>query len=118
MTDFSRIPFLLDFYGGLLSERSFSAMDMHFNEDRSLAEIGDQLGISRQAVSDLIARSKDKLESFEASLGLAERFLSQRDQLTEIRSAVSGIDQATLALEDRDTLAQIDHALTRMIGDL
>ncbi len=118
MTDFSRIPFLLDFYGGLLSERSFSAMDMHFNEDRSLAEIGEQLGISRQAVSDLIARSKDKLESFEASLGLAERFLSQRDQLTEIRSAVTGIDQETLAQEDRDTLAQIDQALTRMIGDL
>ncbi|MBR2902305.1 MAG: hypothetical protein IKC38_03720 [Clostridia bacterium] len=118
MTDFSRIPFLLDFYGGLLSERSFSAMDMHFNEDRSLAEIGEQLGISRQAVSDLIARSKDKLESYEAALGLADRFLSQREQLTEIRAAVTGIDRDVLAQEDRDTLAQVDQALTRMIGDL
>lgn len=93
-------------------------MDMHFNEDRSLAEIGEQLGISRQAVSDLIARSRDKLESYEAALGLADRFLSQREQLTEIRAAVTGIDRDTLAQEDRDTLAQVDQALTRMIGDL
>ena len=118
MTDFTRIPFLLDFYGGLLSERSYSAMDMHFNEDRSLAEIGEQLGISRQAVSDLISRTKDKLESYELALGLAERFLSQRDQLTEIRSQVTGIDLDTLAQEDKETLAKIDDALTRMIGDL
>ena len=118
MTDFVRISFLLDFYGGLLTDRNFAVMDMHFNEDRSLTEIGEQLGISRQAVSDIISRSSAKLESFERALGLGDRFLRQRDELTSIRDRLSQIERGSLSRTDADALDSIDIALKDMIGDL
>ncbi len=118
MTDFVRISFLLDFYGGLLTDRNYTVMDMHFNEDRSLAEIGDQLGISRQAVSDIISRSGAKLESYEAALGLGDRFLRQRQELTALRGQLAGIDRGGVTPADAEVLDSADKALKHMIGEL
>ena len=67
------IGYLLDFYGELLSERKRSVMDMYYNEDLSLAEIANELGISRQGVRDIIKKAEEELFFFEEKLGLAER---------------------------------------------
>ncbi|MDD7676741.1 MAG: sigma factor-like helix-turn-helix DNA-binding protein, partial [Eubacteriales bacterium] len=42
------IGYLLDFYGEILNERKRSVLDMYYNEDLSLSEISDIIGISRQ----------------------------------------------------------------------
>ena len=44
---------LFDFYGALLTEKQQECLKMHLFEDFSLSEIGEELGISRQAVYDL-----------------------------------------------------------------
>ena len=68
------IGYLLDFYGELLSERRRTVLDMYYNEDMSLSEIAESLGITRQGVRDLIKKSGDELLHFEEKLGVAKKF--------------------------------------------
>ena len=85
MDKISEINMLLDFYGGLLTERQQYVMNCHYQEDLSLSEIAEELNVSRQAAYDIIKRSEKILKSYEKELGLMERFLAQKKRLTDIR---------------------------------
>ncbi len=78
------IGFLLDFYGELLSEKKRSVMDMYFNEDFSLAEIAEQIGISRQGVRDIIKKCEEELLFYEEKLGLAKKMQSVEAEATAL----------------------------------
>ena len=68
------IGFLLDFYGDILKERRRDALDFYYNNDMSLSEIAEEMGISRQGVRDLIKKAEEELFFYEEKLGLAKRF--------------------------------------------
>jgi predicted DNA-binding protein YlxM (UPF0122 family) len=68
------IGYLLDFYGELLNERRRTVLDMYYNEDMSLSEIAESLGITRQGARDLIKKAGDELLLFEEKLGVARKF--------------------------------------------
>lgn len=68
-----KIGYLLDFYGELLPERKRSVMEMYYNEDFSLAEIAEEIEISRQGVRDIIKKTEEELLFYEEKLGLAAR---------------------------------------------
>ena len=70
--------YLLDFYGDVLTERKKEVLDMYYNEDLSLAEIADQIGISRQGVRDLIKKAEEELLFLEEKLGLARKMVALR----------------------------------------
>ena len=65
--------YLLDFYGDVLTERKKEVLDMYYNEDLSLAEIADQIGISRQGVRELIKKAEEEIFFLEEKLGLAQK---------------------------------------------
>jgi hypothetical protein len=65
---------LLDFYGELLTDKQRECCELHFNEDLSLAEIAEVVGISRQGVWDNIRRAEAALEEIEEKTGLIRRF--------------------------------------------
>jgi len=67
------ITLLYDFYGGLLTDRQKEMLEMYYQSDLSLQEIGESEGISRQAVSDLLRRTKKVLTDYEVRLGLVAR---------------------------------------------
>lgn len=69
------VGYLLDFYGELLPERKRSMLDMYYNEDYSLAEIAQEVGISRQGVRNIIKKSENELFFYEEKLGLAQRLM-------------------------------------------
>ena len=69
-----KIGYLLDFYGEVLSERKRTVLDYYYNDDLSLAEIAAELGVSRQAVRELIGKAGEELRFLEEKWGLAERF--------------------------------------------
>ena len=75
---------LLDFSGELLTDKQRECCDLHYNEDLSLGEIAEQLGISRQAVWDNIRRGESSLEEIESKTGLIGRFSGNREKLDEL----------------------------------
>lgn len=80
---------LLDFYGELISEKRRMVIDMYFNNDYSLSEIAEQIGITRQGVLDSIKKGKDELSFFEEKLGLAKRFEENEKNARQIRDIIS-----------------------------
>ena len=86
------MSFLLDFYGDVLSERRRAVMTMYYNEDLSLAEIADEIGISRQGVRDLIKKSEEELTLFEEKLGLAKKFARVKALADELEDLLQTSD--------------------------
>ena len=84
MDNVFEIGLLLDFYGQLLTIRQYEIMDLHYNNDYSLAEIAEQLSISRQGVFDNIKKGKLALNNFENKLNLVKRFTELKYKAEEI----------------------------------
>lgn len=64
---------LFDVYGPLLTERQRELFRAYYQEDLSLGEIAEELGITRQGVYDILRRSERTLEELEDKLGLLAR---------------------------------------------
>ena len=56
-----RLGRLFDAYGCLLTEKQQKCLELYFCDDLSLAEIADELEVSRQAIHDLIKRVEHTL---------------------------------------------------------
>lgn len=81
-----QVAFLMDFYAGLLSEKTQEILQLSMNEDMSLSEIATLKGISRQAVHDSIRRGEESLLRYERELGLAAKALRSRKLIAELRA--------------------------------
>ena len=46
--DALEMTLLFDYYGELLTQRQRDCLDMRYNQDMSLGEIAQELGVSRQ----------------------------------------------------------------------
>ena len=86
------ISLLFGFYKNLLTARQADTVDLYYNEDLSLAEIGEGLGISRQGVRDNLKRAEQLLYDAEEKLGLAKRFIEIRGKLGEIDIMIKEIE--------------------------
>ena len=86
------ISLLFGFYKNLLTARQADTVDLYYNEDLSLAEIGEELGISRQGVRDNLKRAEQLLYDAEEKLGLAKRFIEIRGKLGEIDIMIREIE--------------------------
>ena len=94
MEQFLYLSTLFDLYGALLTEKQQECLRLHLFEDFSLSEIGEELGISRQAVYDNIHRSEKAMESYEKKLGLAARYHEERQELAKIYESIRDLRQA------------------------
>ena len=65
---------LLDFYGELLTEKQQKALTLYYYEDLSLAEIAEEMNVSRQGVRAFIKQGEAHLAEFEEKLKLSEKF--------------------------------------------
>ena len=98
------IGFLLDFYGDVLSERKRTVLDYYYNNDLSLAEIAEEIGISRQGVRELIKKSGDELLFYEEKLGLAKRFRDAEEQAVQL---LSMMEEARVPTEIRAAAGEL-----------
>ncbi|MCI8387802.1 MAG: DNA-binding protein [Clostridiales bacterium] len=78
------VSLLLDFYGELLSDSRRETAEMYYNDDLSLAEIAENIGITRQGVRDSIAKAKTQLYSFEEKLGLVNKMREIDSTLSDL----------------------------------
>ncbi len=88
------LAFLSAFYSGLLTEKQRRVLSLHCEEDLSLGEIAAEVGISRQAVHETIARAAARLNEMEASLGVASRFQRMESGLEEALAALKAKNYA------------------------
>lgn len=99
MEKWMKMSRLLDFYGGLLTERQREVAQYTYNQDLSLSEISLLTGISRQAVSENLKRADKALEEFEACLGLKERFIFLEEEMAAMANALEAISRNGQAKE-------------------
>ncbi|MDR1496380.1 MAG: UPF0175 family protein [Clostridiales Family XIII bacterium] len=69
----ARMSLLYDYYGGLLGERQSHVFSLYHEEDLSLAEVAEIVGVTRQGVHDLLKRAEAALAEYEEKLGLVGR---------------------------------------------
>lgn len=82
---------LFDYYGDMLTERQRMCLDLRYNQDLSLAEIAEELGVSRQGVHDNIIRAEAHLQKMEAKTGCVRRYLQSCDAMQTILASVESL---------------------------
>lgn len=106
-----RLAFLLDFYSGLLTEKQASVLDGYYNQDLSLAEIAEEMRISRQGVMAFLKQGEKHLRSFEEKLGLAEKFGEVSEGLIKMRAEVQTLKEQ----DKRDRLTALIDKISAVI---
>ena len=101
-----KVALLFDFYRNMLTSRQAESIDLYYNEDLSLAEISEHMGITRQGVRDAIKRAEAQLFDMESKLKLASKFDEIRSGLTEIIDCAGEIGDYNL-----------NHSLSREVND-
>ncbi len=89
-----RICLLFSFYRNMLTKRQIDCVDLYYNEDLSLAEISELLGITRQGVRDNIKRAEHTMNDTEERLGLVSKFLGISEKLAKIDDIIREIEKS------------------------
>jgi hypothetical protein len=110
-----RQSLLYDFYGELLNDHQKEVFSAAIFDDMSYSELAEEYGVSRQAAFDLVRRINKKLEKFEESLGLLERFMAAKDKMDELTKSVDGIKKT---LDNSDIDDKIRRKLSRELDNI
>ena len=102
---------LLDFYGDVLTERQREMLECYYNDDMSLSEIADTVGISRQGVRSAIKKGTDILTDMEDKLGLVSRFQKVQPLVSRISVELNALRNS---LENLESCKKIDEILIQL----
>lgn len=113
-----QIGLLFSIYRNMLTQRQAESIDLYYNEDLSLSEIGEYMRITRQGVRDNIKRGENILFDAEEKLGLAQRFLGIKENLEHIDRVIREIEQSeNIRYLPNDIKRKINEILL-MIGEM
>lgn len=104
------VTILLDVYGQLLTEKQRFAIDLYYNEDLSLAEIAEEIDISRQGVRESIKQGEKHLLEYEKQLGVVRRFHNISSQLEKLNSLLDKLE-----FEGKEQIAEISKKIAAEI---
>ena len=85
--DALQMTLLFDYYGELLTDRQRMCFDLRHNQDLSLAEIAQEMNVSRQGVHDNLSRAEALLLNMEEKTGCVSRDLACRKAARQIIEA-------------------------------
>ena len=111
-----RIGRLYDHYGTLLTERQQKCLELHFLQDWSLGEIAADLGVSRQAVNDILRRSEETLEEYEKKLKLLQQEAVRAERLSRAKNLLQESVQEPASANILKALQEIDALLEQEVG--
>ncbi len=89
------ISLLFDFYKDMLTQTQQQAVSLYYNDDLSLKETADILGMSRQGVRDALTRAKTSLFEYEEKLSLCARYNKTSKELDSILLCTAQIEELT-----------------------
>ena len=107
------LGWLSDFYAPLLTPRQREALRLYCEDDMTLQEVADALGITRQGAHEAVKAAEAQLRDYERALGLLGRYRAMTGEVArcrEILTSIAGRDEA-----DREALIRalgtLDHIL-------
>ena len=98
------ISILLNLYGNLLTDTQKNYMDLYYNQDYSLSEIGDNENITRQAVRTILVKSKRKLYEYEQKLKFMEKEKNIKILIEKIYNSKSNSEKQKYLKKIQDNL--------------
>ena len=111
MDKLGRESLLYDFYGELLTKRQQEIYENVRFGDLSLSEAASSYGISRQGIHDILKRTDEALEDYEAKLGLVDKYLQDRrdgQKIRELAERIKGTGDMALLAEITALARQIE----------
>ena len=109
------ISMLLEFYGKLLTGKQYDLLDDYYNNDLSLSEIAENLGITRQAVRDNLKKGENKLFEFEEKLCVMKKTMEQEEKIAIILSEINKIKDKSSDKEVSKILEHIRQELNCLV---
>ena len=85
---------MFDFYGALLNENQNEVMALYHEDNLSLSEIAEDLGMSRQAVHYTLKKAEKALNGYEARLGLVAEYHRNQKLAERAREIIAESQQA------------------------
>ena len=86
---------LFDYYGRMLTDKQKEYLDLRYNQDLSLGEIAEIMGVSRQAVFDNLTRTEALLHRMEENIGCVKRDIAVRKAARDILEAAAALDASS-----------------------
>ena len=93
---------LYDFYGELLSGRQREAFELYYEENLSLSEVADIMGVSRQAVHITLGNANRELERYDGKLKLIAKQAACENKLKEALIKMDAL------LKNKELMAGLD----------
>ena len=87
------ITILLDYYGGVLTEKQREVIELYYEDDLSLSEIAEHSGITRQGVRDAIKRGENTMLELEEHLGFVRKMEEYEKRFLRIRELNREVEQ-------------------------
>ena len=78
------VSMLLEIYGKLLTDKQRDILDLYYNDNLSLSEIAEELGITRQGVHKNLVDAENKLFDYEEKLMILKNRLEKQEILENI----------------------------------
>ncbi|MDR0357616.1 MAG: DNA-binding protein [Clostridiales Family XIII bacterium] len=121
--DSARMSLLFDYYEKLLGDRQRTVFGLYHEDNCSLGEIADELGISRQGVHDALKKAEAALDKYEERLGLLAKRETYLRALRSVEATAAKIasDDAIASISVKEDEARIRRYLGKIkktVGDL
>ena len=84
---------LFDAYGGLLSKGQQDVLSCYLQNDLTVSEIAENLGVSRQAVMDSVRKGGARLFNFEKQLGFVGKIEMLEKEIEMLKEKLSGLKE-------------------------
>ena len=108
---------LFDIYGDMLTSQQQAVIDMYYNQDLSLAEISEQIGITRQGVQYTLKHGEDALWHMEQVLGLAAQSIRTKQLANELETQIPSLPLPQQAEDKRSYLLELIQKLSAAESD-
>lgn len=82
---------LFDLYGELLTDKKREVMQLYYEDDMSLAEIAEELGVSRAAVHDSLKSAEKLLRDYEEKLKILSDYQKRVNAIDQIKAELVNI---------------------------
>ena len=112
MENLLELSVLFDYYGKMLTSRQFDVCDMYLNQNLSLGEISENLGITRQGVRDSLVKAEKILINMESKLGI----MKKNESLSEIVMKIQNfVDDSNMGSEFKNRIFELTNQINNLI---